>query len=168
MAARDAEADREEGRMAGATRRPLTELLGESSIRLDCTAKDRFDAVRQCGDALEASGAVTEAYVESMLERERSVSTYIGEGVAIPHGTLAGKDAVKADAIVVLRFPDGVDWAGEHVSVAVGIAARGNGHIALLSQLATVLLDPDKAAALRAATTKEQVYELLASDEDDD
>jgi PTS system mannitol-specific IIA component len=102
-----------------------------------------------------------------MLERENSVSTFVGEGVAIPHGTLAGKDAVKDDAIVVLRFPDGVDWDGNPVSVAVGIAARGNGHIALLSQLATVLLDPDKAAALRGATTADQVYELLASDEDD-
>ena len=75
---------------------------------------------------------------------------------------------MKDDAIVVLRFPDGVDWDGNPVSVAVGIAAKGNGHIALLSQLATVLLDPEKAAALRNATTADQVYELLASDEDDE
>jgi mannitol/fructose-specific phosphotransferase system IIA component len=79
-----------------------------------------------------------------------------------------GKDAVKHDAIVVLRFPDGVDWDGNDVRVAVGIAAKGNGHIALLSQLATVLLDADKAEALRNATTSEQVYALLASDEDDE
>ena len=110
----------------------------------------------------------TLADFDAMLERENSVSTFVGEGVAIPHGTLAGKDAVKDDAIVVLRFPDGVDWDGNEVSVAVGIAAKGNGHIALLSQLATVLLDPDKAAALRGATTSDRVYELLASDEDDE
>jgi PTS system mannitol-specific IIA component len=95
---------------------------------------------------------------------ERSVSTFVGEGVAIPHGTLAGKDSVKNDALVVLRFPDGVDWDGNDVRVCVGIAARGNGHIALLSQLATVLLDPDRAAALRAATTSVEVYELLKPD----
>jgi PTS system mannitol-specific IIA component len=147
---------------------PLSELLAEGSIRLDARAAGRDDAIRQAGQALLDAGAIDASYIDAMLERENTVSTFVGEGVAIPHGTLAGKDAVKADAIVVLRFPDGVDWAGEHVSVAVGIAARGNGHIALLSQLATVLLDPDKAAALRAATTKEQVYELLASDEDDD
>jgi PTS system mannitol-specific IIA component len=147
---------------------PLPELLAEGSIRLDARAADRDDAIRQTGQALLDAGAIDVSYIDAMLERENSVSTFVGEGVAIPHGTLAGKDAVKADAIVVLRFPDGVDWAGEHVSVAVGIAARGNGHIALLSQLATVLLDPDKAAALRGATTKEQVYELLASDEDDE
>jgi PTS system mannitol-specific IIA component len=148
--------------------KPLTELLAASSIRLDATATDRDDAIRQAGAALIEAGAVEPGYVDAMLERENSVSTFVGEGVAIPHGTLAGKDAVKDDAIVVLRFPDGVDWDGNPVSVAVGIAAKGNGHIALLSQLATVLLDPDKAAALRAATTADQVYELLASDPDDE
>ena len=148
--------------------KPLAELLAPSSIRLDATATDRDDAIRQAGAALIEAGAVDPGYVDAMLERENSVSTFVGEGVAIPHGTLAGKDAVKDDAIVVLRFPDGVDWDGNDVTVAVGIAARGNGHIALLSQLATVLLDPDKAAALRGATTADRVYELLASDEDDE
>jgi PTS system mannitol-specific IIA component len=148
--------------------KPLTELLAPASIRLDAVAADRDDAIRQAGAALIEAGAVDPSYVDAMLERENSVSTFVGEGVAIPHGTLAGKDAVKDDAIVVLRFPDGVDWDGNPVSVAVGIAAKGNGHIALLSQLATVLLDPDKAAALREATTADKVYELLASDEDDE
>jgi PTS system mannitol-specific IIA component len=148
--------------------KPLTDLLAPASIRLDAVAADRDDAIRQAGAALIAAGAVDPHYVDAMLERENSVSTYVGEGVAIPHGTLAGKDAVKDDAIVVLRFPDGVDWDGNPVSVAVGIAAKGNGHIALLSQLATVLLDPEKAAALRGATTPDRVYELLAADEDDE
>ena len=148
--------------------KPLTDLLAPASIRLDAVAADRDDAIRQAGAALIEAGAVDPSYVDAMLERENSVSTFVGEGVAIPHGTLAGKDAVKDDAIVVLRFPDGVDWDGNPVSVAVGIAAKGNGHIALLSQLATVLLDPDKAAALREATTADRVYELLAPDEDDE
>jgi mannitol PTS system EIIA component len=148
--------------------KPLTELLAPASIRLDSHATGRDDAIRQAGAALVEAGAVDPSYVDAMLERENSVSTFVGEGVAIPHGTLAGKDAVKDDAIVVLRFPDGVDWDGNPVSVAVGIAAKGNGHIALLSQLATVLLDPEKAEALRNATTTDRVYELLASDEDDE
>ena len=147
---------------------PLADLLTESSIRLDAHASGRDDAIQQAGAALVEAGAVDPSYVDAMLQRENSVSTYVGEGVAIPHGTLAGKDAVKRDAIVVLRFPDGVDWDGNDVRVAVGIAAKGNGHIALLSQLATVLLDSDKAAALRGATTSQQVYDLLAADEDDE
>ena len=92
-------------------------------------AADRDDAIRRCGAALVEIGAVDPAYVDTMLEREHSISTYVGEGVAIPHGTLAGKDAVHRDALAVLRFPDGVDWGGEPVSVCVGIAAQGDGHI---------------------------------------
>ena len=146
---------------------PLADLLTESSIRLDAHASGRDDAIKQAGAALVEAGSVDPSYVDAMLQRENTVSTYVGEGVAIPHGTLAGKDAVKHDAIVVLRFPDGVDWDGNDVRVAVGIAAKGNGHIALLSQLATVLLDADKAAALRGATTSQQVYDLLASEDDE-
>ena len=147
---------------------PLTELLAEQSINLTAEAKDRDDAIRQAGNALLAAGAIDASYIDAMLERENSVSTFVGEGVAIPHGTLAGKDAVKNDALVLLRFPDGVDWDGNEVKVAIGIAAKGNGHIALLSQLATVLLEPEKAEALRNATTKEQVYELLASEDEEE
>jgi len=147
---------------------PLSALLAESSIRLAQSATNQEDAIRQTGAALLEAGAIDASYIDAMLERERSVSTFVGEGVAIPHGTLAGKDSVKNDALVVLRFPDGVDWAGNDVRVCVGIAARGNGHIALLSQLATVLLDPDKAAALRAATTSAEVYELLKPDPEDE
>ncbi|WBU38622.1 PTS sugar transporter subunit IIA [Homoserinibacter sp. YIM 151385] len=147
---------------------PLTELLSESSIRLDATASSRDEAIRQAGQALLEAGAIDDSYIDAMLERENTVSTYVGEGVAIPHGTLAGKDSVKQDALSVLRFPEGVDWDGNDVRVAVGIAAKGNGHIALLSQLATVLLDPDKAEALRNATTSDEVYELLAAEDDED
>ena len=146
---------------------PLTELLAEQSINLTAVATDRDDAIRQAGEALVAIGAVDPSYIDAMFERENSVSTFMGEGVAIPHGTLAGKDSVKADALVLLRFPDGVDWDGNDVRLAFGIAARGNGHIALLSQLATVLLEPEKAEALRNATTTEQVYALLASDDEE-
>lgn len=144
----------------------LTSLLAESSIRLNAQATDRLDAVRQCGQALLEAGAVDESYIDAMLQREHSVSTYVGEGVAIPHGTLAGKEAVKRSALVVLRFPDGVDWDGNDVRVCVGIAATGGGHIALLSQLAEVLLDPAKAERLRSATDTGQVYDLLTPEDD--
>lgn len=144
----------------------LTELIAEQSIHLDCAAADKFDAVRQCGVVLLDAGAVTTSYIDSMLQRESSVSTFVGEGVAIPHGTLAGKDAVLHDALAVLRFPDGIDWDGNDVRVCVGIAAAGGGHIALLSQVAEVLLDPAKAARLRGATSTADVYSLLQADED--
>lgn len=149
-------------------RTPLNELLAEASINLDASATSRDDAIRQAGAGLLAVGAINEAYIDAMIDRENSVSTFMGEGVAIPHGTLAAKDSVVSDALSLVRFPAGVDWDGNDVRLAFGIAARGNGHIALLSQLATVLMDPEKAEALRAATTVAQVYALLESGDEDD
>lgn len=140
-------------------------LVDRRAIRLAEHADDRDDAIRRCGAALVDIGAVTPGYVDEMLARERSISTYVGEGVAIPHGTLASKDNVQRDALAVLRFPDGVDWAGEPVSVCVAIAARGDGHVAVLSELAQILLDPDRARALREATDPDQVLRLLEPDE---
>jgi PTS system mannitol-specific IIA component len=139
----------------------LTTLLSDGSIRLEETATDRDDAIRQVGAALHDAGAVDAAYADAMIDRENSVSTYVGEGISIPHATGSGNDSVSRDAIVILRFAEGVDWDGNEVRVCVGIAARGSGHIALLSQLATVLLARDNAARLRAATSEQQVLELL-------
>ena len=135
---------------------------------LDAEASTADEAIRLTGGVLVDAGAVDPSYVDAMLQREESVSTYMGEGVAIPHGTLAGKESVKRDALVVLRFPEGVDWEGNAVSVCVGIAAAGGGHIALLSQLAEILLDPEKAEQLRSATTSDQVYTLLTPSDDED
>ncbi|GAA4201495.1 hypothetical protein GCM10022252_56290 [Streptosporangium oxazolinicum] len=142
--------------------------LDPRAIRLAASATDRDDAIRQCGEALLAVGAVDSAYIDTMLERERSVSTYVGEGVAIPHGTLAAKDAVRHDAVSVVRFPGGVDWDGDRVTVCVGIAAKGDGHVRLLAELAQILMDPDQARALREATEIAEVVRLLQPNEEDE
>lgn len=136
-------------------------LLAPDAVRLAERAADRDEAIRRAGEVLVEVGAVRPEYVPAMLEREESVSTYIGEGVAIPHATLAGKDAVVQDALCFLRFPDGVDWGGETAHVAIGIAARGDGHVEILAQLAEVLLDGDRAAALRGATSVDDVLAML-------
>jgi PTS system mannitol-specific IIA component len=141
---------------------PVVGLLDRRAIRLSEQASSRDDAIRLCGETLVQIGAVDPTYVEAMLAREQSISTYVGEGVAIPHGTLGGKDAVHRDALAVLRFPDGVDWDGNPVAVCVAIAARGDGHTEILSELAMVLLDPDRARALREATSPDDVLELLS------
>lgn len=153
-------------RRARARTVPLAELLGPAAIRLDASAASREDAVRLVGEVLVESGAVAPEYVDAMLERERSVSTFVGESVAFPHATFAGRGSVDRDAIAIVRFPDGVDWDGQNVRVAVGIAAVGRGHIALLSRLASVLLDPERARALREAATEDEIRALLETDAD--
>ncbi|MBO3746786.1 PTS sugar transporter subunit IIA [Streptosporangiaceae bacterium NEAU-GS5] len=145
-------------------------MLEPAAVRLDAVATGRDDAIRQCGEALLAVGAIDSSYVDSMIQRERSISTYVGEGVAIPHGTLDGKESVRRDALSFVRFPDGVDWDGNLVQVCIGIAAKGDGHIGILSSLARILMDPAQAKTLRETNDAEAVIELLApvgEDEDE-
>ena len=143
----------------------LADLLSVDRVVLGCTAGGWEDAVRQVGAVLVASGAVTEGYIDAMVERERSVSTFVGEGVAIPHGTLAGRDLVTRDALCVLQYPAGVDWHGDEVVLCIGIAARGEGHVPILARLAELLMEPDRADALRTATTADQVVALMTPEE---
>jgi mannitol PTS system EIIA component len=140
-------------------------LLQERAIRLDGSAGSAVEAIRQTGQLLVDVGAVSTSYVDSMLERERSVSTVMGEGVAIPHGTNESKSEVLHDALSFVRFPEGVDWNGKPVTVAIGIAATGDNHVGILSRLATILVDADSAQQLREATDAATVLSLLQPDE---
>jgi mannitol PTS system EIIA component len=141
----------------------LSGLLPASSINLTATASGRDDAIRQAGALLVAAGAVFPDYVDQMLERERVVSTFVGDGIAMPHGTLTAKSDVVNEGLSVLLLGEPVDWAGQSVTLVIGIAAHGRRYITLLSQLATALLDDGRAKSLRESTTTEQVRALLAS-----
>jgi mannitol PTS system EIIA component len=141
----------------------LSRLLPESSINLAATAANRDDAIRQAGALLVQAGAVDPDYVDQMLERERVVSTFVGDGIAMPHGTLTAKSDVLNEGLSVLLLSEPVSWAGQPVTLVIGIAAHGRRYITLLSQLATALLDDGRATSLREATTAERVRALLAS-----
>ncbi|MEV6600192.1 PTS sugar transporter subunit IIA [Actinoplanes sp. NPDC051346] len=143
----------------------LRPVLQARGVRVREQAADRVAAIHRCADVLEEIGAVHPAYREAMLDREWAMSTYLGEGVAIPHGLDMSRALVRHDSIVVLLFPEGVDWDGETVTVCVAIAARGDGHVALLAALAQILLDPDRARALREATDVETVIALFQDEE---
>ena len=136
-------------------------LLEPTAVHLGLRAADRFDAVTQAGRALLEIGAVDEPYLDAMLERERGLSTYLGEGFALPHGTDASRVHVRRPAIAVLQFPDGVEWDGEQVQVAIAVASASDEHVRVLAALATVITDPDRAQQLRTATDPEVVLELL-------
>lgn len=136
-------------------------ILEPSAIRLGLTAEDKADALAQCGTVLTEIGAATPAYADAILVREESVSTYVGEGVAIPHGTNESRAHIERAAIAYLQFPDGVDWGGNTVYVCIPIASRSEEHVAILQSLATVLMDPESAAALREATSTDAVLTLL-------
>ncbi|TDE33576.1 PTS sugar transporter subunit IIA [Actinomadura sp. 6K520] len=143
-------------------------LLTPEAIRLDARAAGRDDAVRVCGRVLVDIGAVEPGYVDAMLERERSISTYLGEGVAIPHGTNDGRDLIHRDALAFVRFPEGTDWNGDPVTVCIAIAARGDGHMEILAELAQVLMDPVKARDLRESDEPGRILALLAPPDEEE
>ena len=137
-------------------------VLSRDSIRLGLTAADKDDAIRQCGTALLEAGAIQAPYAEAMFAREKEVSTYLGEGFAIPHGTNESRQWINRAALGFLQFPDGVDWGGETVYVAIPIASNSDEHVGILGALAEVLMDPDAAEKLRTTTSVDEIISLLS------
>ena len=140
-----------------------TAILGPDAIRLAQRAQDKWDALRQSGEVLVSIGAVAPPYADAILERERSISTYMGEGIAIPHGTDESRVHVRRTALAVLQYPDGVDWDGQTVKLCIPIASSGDEHVAVLSALAQILMEPDQAERLRSATEPGDVLDLLSA-----
>lgn len=144
---------------------PLVSLLPDEAIVLRGTARTREEAIDEAGRLLVASGAVEPAYVDSMHEREKSVSTYVGNQLAIPHGTNEAKQSIRHTGLSFIRYPDGIDWKGngELAHYVVGIAGAGGDHLTLLGGIAHVFLDPSKIEVLKAATTKREITDVLSS-----
>ena len=138
------------------------EILPAANVRLAHKAADRDDAIRAAGAILVEAGAVDPAYVDSMLEREQSVSTYMGNLLAIPHGTNEAKDAIRRSALSVIRYDEPVDWGGEEARFVVGIAGIENEHLDILSKIAIIFSDDDEVQKLVDASTAEQLHALLS------
>ncbi|MCZ4068203.1 PTS sugar transporter subunit IIA [Microbacterium sp. H37-C3] len=139
------------------------EVLNISQIRIHSGSATREEAMKEAADLLESAGAVTSAYFDAMQQREQTVSTYMGNELAIPHGTNETKDAILDSALSFVRYDGGVDWGGEPVSFVVGIAGKGDEHLDILSQIALLFSEEDDVARLKAAQTPDELYALLAS-----
>jgi mannitol/fructose-specific phosphotransferase system IIA component len=138
-------------------RQNITEILTLETIQLNGTANSKEDAIRMAGDLLVQAKCVHPDYVTGMLEREKTISTYAGNGVSIPHGQFNNLSQVYRTGISVLQVPAGVEWdEGEKAYLVVGIAAKGEEHIQVLANLANVLEDEDTAKLL-AQTADPQV-----------
>src|SRR3954469_5550252 len=148
----------------------MSDVLTQSQIKVPGAARSRDDAIREAGQILVDAGAVSAAYVDAMFEREKSVSTYMGNYLAIPHGTNEAKDTIKSSALSVVRYAPPIDWDGNEVRFAVGVAGVNNGHLAILNKIAIVFSDIDEVDKLIAAGSAEELYRLLdaVNDEGDD
>ena len=137
------------------------DVLSASSIVLGGSARDRDSAIEEAGRLLVDAGAVDPSYVASMHERETSVSTHMGNGLAIPHGTNESKGAIRRTAISFVRYDEPVDWNGKPAEFVIGIAGAGNDHLALLAKIAETFTNQDRIAQLRAARSADDVLEVL-------
>ncbi len=140
---------------------PAHDVLTVESIVLAGTATTRDAAISEAGRLLVACGAVEPSYVDAMHEREGSVSTYMGNGLAIPHGTNEAKDSIRHTGISFVRYTEPIDWNGKPAEFVVGIAGAGKDHMALLTKIAGVFLNKDEVARLRDATSAEQIQSVL-------
>ncbi|MEH0108481.1 PTS mannitol transporter subunit IICBA [Tersicoccus sp. MR15.9] len=136
-------------------------ILAERSIVLDGSAASQAAAIEESGKLLVDSGAVTGDYVAAMHDRERSVPTYMGNFLAIPHGTNEAKGFIQRSAISFVRYPEGIDWNGKPVKFVVGIAGRNNEHLNILSSIAKVFSDKDQVARLEQAQSAREVLDIF-------
>ncbi|MDP8824800.1 fused PTS fructose transporter subunit IIA/HPr protein [Serratia marcescens] len=140
--------------------------LSPQDIHLGAVADGKQEAIRLVAAALTEAGCVSAGYVDGMLQRELQTSTYLGNGIAIPHGTTDTRDLVLKTGVQVFQFPQGIAWGeGQTAYVAIGIAARSDEHLALLRQLTHVLSDDSVAERLAQITSAEELRSLLMGEQ---
>ncbi|MEA5453676.1 PTS mannitol transporter subunit IICBA [Sinomonas sp. JGH33] len=136
-------------------------VLRPQSVILSGSASDMAGAIDEAGRLLKAAGAVDDAYVAAMHERETSVSTFMGNGLAIPHGTNEAKPHIMASAVTFVRYTEPIDWQGQSVKFVVGIAGKDKEHLGILAKIAKVFGDREQVARLEAAQTVDEVLEIF-------
>ena len=141
-------------------------VLTPQTIRLDGRAASRDEAIDQAGALLVEVGAVEQSYVTAMHEREQSVSTFMGNGLAIPHGTNEAKSSITRSAMSFVRYPGGIDWNGNPTTFVIGIAGVGNEHLTLLQKVAMTFSDPAQVKRLEDATTTDEILEILGDEKE--
>ncbi|HIW98843.1 MAG TPA: PTS mannitol transporter subunit IICBA [Candidatus Nesterenkonia stercoripullorum] len=137
------------------------EILTLDRIRIHDGSATQADALDEAAAALQGAAAVTAEYLAAMQERERTASTYMGNELAIPHGTNDAKDAVLASALSVSRYDGGVDWDGKRVTFVIGIAGVGKEHLQILSRIARLFSDTAEVEKLKAASSEKELLQLL-------
>jgi mannitol/fructose-specific phosphotransferase system IIA component len=146
-------------------------ILSEETVQLNTPSTTKEEAIKQAGALLVKAGHVSSSYIEGMLAREQTMSTYIGNGVAIPHGTFDDKESIHSTGISVVQFPEGVVWNAEDDEIAylvIGIAATANEHVGVLSNLAEAIEEPESAEELIRATDPMMIIERLSRPQEEE
>lgn len=137
------------------------DILVRDGIKLSLPSVSKEEAIRAAGELLAKLGYVDESYISAMQERERLTTTYMGMGVAIPHGTSQAKGTVKKTGIVLMQYPEGVDFGEEKAQLVFGIAGIGDEHLDLLGKICGVLEDEDVLETFKTTADINWVMEQL-------
>ncbi len=138
-------------------------VLTVDNILTGLHSESKEDAILRAGRLLEERGYVEKGYAEAMLERERITTTYLGMGIAIPHGTDEAKKSIRTSGVVFLQYPDGVDFGEERAYIIVGIAGKGDDHIDILASLSEAFEDEDKLHSLMTYKNREEIFNILTN-----
>ena len=138
-------------------------LIHPEGIKLGLDPVSKEEAIRTAGRLLVDMGCVDESYIDAMIEREKLVTTYMGMGVAIPHGTSEEKARVKKSGVVLLQYPQGVDFGEEKAQLIFGIAGVGDEHLDLLAGICTALEDEDVLHTLKTTNDPQFVIDCLSN-----
>ena len=137
-------------------------ILSEENIVLNKVLTTKEEAIRFTGQVLVDRGYVESAYIEKMLEREEMTSTFMGNFVAIPHGTDDAKTEVKNSGLAIIQVPNGVDFGdGNIVKLIIGIAGKGDEHLEILSNIAIVVSEVENVEKIVSASTVEEVLSFF-------
>ncbi len=136
-------------------------LLNEENILLGLESESKEEAIIRAGERLLENGYIDYHYIDSMIERENKISTYIGMGIAIPHGTEIGKSAVKKAGVTILQYPNGVEFQGQMAYIIIAIAAKENEHLEILSKIATALEAPNIIDEIRKIDNTSKMLEIF-------
>lgn len=137
-------------------------LIAKEQIKLNASIVDKREAIALAGNLLVDGQYVEKEYIDKMYEREELTTTYIGNGVAIPHGTNESKPFIKSSGISIVQVPDGVDFGGGNTAyLIIGIAGVGDEHLEILSNIAIVCSEEENVKSLVQASTKEEIIEIL-------
>ena len=140
----------------------MSEILTPKTVELGASLSNRDEAIRRAGALLVENGHVDERYVDSMFEREESVSTYMGNAVAIPHGTNDSKQWVTRSGLSVITVPDGVEYGnGDVAKLVIGIAGKGDDHLDILSRISLVVSEEENVEKIVNAQTKEELLAMF-------
>lgn len=140
------------------------ELLYRENIHVNCEPMTKKEAILAAGKMLVETGYVEPEYAEAMLEREKTCSTFMGNGLALPHGVEAAKKRVLQSGISVQTFKEPIDWDGNPVRIVIGIAGVGDAHLDILAQIAEAMLDEEVSANI-ADYDADKIYKVLTGKE---